>query len=189
MTTCTDVVSIALRKLSLTFSGNVPTSSELSDGISSLQSMYDGWVAQNVFGRLNPVRVSVDYSAKEQDQVVKTTALTVTLPVSVSEDGYERLPKDLSCVRIVSEVDTNVATHIFDVFTARWVRIDNLAPTDDAPLANRGKDGLASCLALYIASEYGISTPAAVALTAGRFMRSLTHRSMQSVESVAQVYF
>lgn len=181
MATCRDIVSRALRMGGVISKGEDPEAAELSDGVMALQGLYDGWFTGGMFGRLKDYYTEDDYDA-EVGQRVFITSGTVTLPDLVDD---EHPPRDLAAIEI-NDADGRQAW-IWD--RQEWVRIDTLAAADEAPLSNRGAEGLAACLAVSIMEEYGASPGPVTVAKAGAFRTNLRLRFGTEQEPVAGQWY
>lgn len=165
MTTCRDIVARALRMAGIVRKGREPKATELADGMFALQGLYDGWLTGGMFGKLKDHYAQEDYEA-EVGQRVYIESGAVTLPTLIENDHK---PRDLAVVEINTPTAREV--HVWD--RNAWVRIDALEAGDDAPLALRGAEGLAACLAVSIAEEYGAAITGSTASKAGNFRTNL----------------
>lgn len=208
MTTCNDIVTLALSRLRQIRAGDSPTGTEAEYGLTALQSLYTGWINTGLFGRMNDTVISSNYTAQEQDRVINDGGYTVTLPTIITpivpmgsyyplypddriytalQSTQQRPPRDLSMIAVVT---SGVTVHtIYDARTRAWVPLDTLALPDTAPLANRGVTGLASCLAEILADEFGAPVTPGIAQQATMFKWGLSSRySSQRVDNMA-TYF
>jgi hypothetical protein len=206
--TCQDIAAKAMQRLRLLSSGESPTGQEAEDIMLVIQSMYDTWISDGLFGRMNDTVISGNYTAQEQDRVINDGGYTVTLPITIQPripSGYyygdwpdnglwsalqtssPRPPRDLSLIAVVA---SGATTHsIYDARLRAWVKLDGLALTDIAPLSNRGFSGLASIVAEKIADDFGASVTPGVQQEATSFRWGLSSRySSQRVEAM-QDYF
>lgn len=167
MATCRDIVARALHMTGIVPRSEDPDADELRDGLTVLQSLYDGWLTGGMFGRLTDVYEPGDYEALESQRVFVDSG-TVTLPATIDE----RKPRDL--VAIEAHDDAGRRAWIWD--RTEWVRIDALAASDTAPLSNRGVNGLAACLAVAYAEEYGAQLSASVVRQCGQFKSALSYK-------------
>lgn len=181
MATCRDIVSRALRMSRVVDRGDDPEAEELADGMIVLQSLYDQWLVSGMFGRLLDVYSAGDYEAGEGQRVFIDSG-TITLP-SVIDD--ERKPRDL--VAIEAHDDSGRQVWIWD--RTAWVRIDNLTDSDEAPLSQRGVNGLAACVAVAYAEEFGAEITASTARQCGSFKAALAYRLGSETDPVAGVYY
>lgn len=173
--TCQTLITRALRKLNVVGAGVSPAAAEAADALSTLQGMYDGWVTGGVFGAMNDVIKSADYTAKEYDRVRKDGACTITVPTTFEDEytGLTRPPRDLAAIQILYPATSARETHLYDATIGEWVRIEALALADDPPLFNRNQDGLACCLAEALADEYQAQVGAQTALRAAKFRSNI----------------
>lgn len=166
MTTCRDIVSRALRMAGIVAKGRDPKAPEMTDGMFALQSTYDSMFVGGMFGRLRDVHVGEDYEAGPGQRVFASDG-EVTLPAM---DGYDcRSIRDLTAIEINAEGIRQ--TYIWD--RNGWTRLDSLGETDEAPLAHRGAEGLAACVAMQIVEDYGQSPTAMMDRKAGNFRTNL----------------
>jgi hypothetical protein len=195
MTTCNDIIRLAMGQLRQLRAGEQPTGQEALDGMIAMQAMFDSWTAQGLFGRVNDTIPTSDYTACEQDRVINDGGYTITLPTTITpilptgtyypiwpdertwtalQSATQRPPRDRARIEIVASGTTK--RYLYDARTRAWVRIDGLALTDTAPLANRGALGLSACLAGLIADSYGEQVSPSTARQAALFMWGLSAR-------------
>lgn len=179
--TCGDIVRMAMSRLRQLRTGEIPTGAESADGMVTLQAMYDNWVATGLFGRLNDTIPSAAYTAQEQDRIINDGGYVITLPASIIatapmgtyaprypderiwsalQTNVARPPRDFTVIEVVESGATKRFMYLAHLRT--WGRLDSLVLTGGAPLAGRGSAGLASCLAEFMADEYGVDAPAGV---------------------------
>lgn len=120
-------------------------------------------------------------------------AFTVDGAVSVSQNQRLLLqvttPRDLAPIVITDTATGNVADYVYDGSMKKWVPLWNLDIDDEAPLSFRNSDGLASCLAVKIADQFGADIPATTALSANSFQASLATGFSNPRQEVQGVYF
>lgn len=167
MTTCRDVVTRALRMARIT--RETPAAEEATDGLTVLQSLYDGWLAGGMFGRLADVYETGSYEAKEGERVY-LDAGTLTLPVDVDD---ERKPRDLAAIEGFTAGGSRVA-YIWD--RTAWVQTNALTLDSEAPLSGRGVNGLAACLAVAYAEEFGAEIPGSTVMQSRNFKQALSYK-------------
>lgn len=180
MKTARDVITLSLKKIGVLRSGGEASTSDASDALASLASLYEEWISQGAFGRVRDVVVNVAGEATAYPSVhinEMVDGVTIDLPsvvpydywytwrpyrdygwglnVPLGGDDGNNVPRDKSVIRITSSENTTRATYIYDGTIQRWMRIDNLALTDEAPLSARGFDGLASVLAIRLTELFG----------------------------------
>jgi len=146
MATCRDVITQALQQSRIAALGDAPEDSEITFGLTVLQSLFDNWVSSGMFGRMKDVYKTIDYTAQEQDRVITSGSPTITIPDAFGDDdkvGTTRPPYDLSLIEVVGATRK---VWLYD--TNGWVDINALALGDTCPLARRGN--LAAVLALEI---------------------------------------
>lgn len=82
-------------------------------------------------------------------------------PLPAAYYGAENvvMPQDRAVVQVTYQSAAPDAairsTYVYDAPVQRWLRIDTLEDTDEAPLSARGPDGLASVLAVRLADQFG----------------------------------
>jgi len=148
MATCLDVITYALRLARVTASGASPSAAETADGLACLQSMYDSWLANGMFGKLEDVYLTVNDTAQEGKRYLLAAGITLTEPTTIpaedSADGSERQPRDLSIYESLTSTGTRTV-RLYD--RTGWVNLLGLASSDIAPLSGRAAMGLAATLA------------------------------------------
>lgn len=180
MATCREIITSALRKIGGVSEGQpAPVPYDAQVALETLQGWYIGAVNQGVFGRLNDVLVEDDYEVEEFDRVTVTSGapLTITFPATVDDCGTERSPVDL-CPVVVANNDTTTGTqsYLYDANVSAWVALDDLGLDDEAPLSNRGSEGLACLLAVALAEGRGKTVGPITSGRAATFVATLTAR-------------
>jgi hypothetical protein len=190
--TVRDVVNKAFRKLGVTRSGGVASGNDAADGLASLVALYNGWVTQGAFGRVRNVPITTEASVvagpNQHINVLTEDAVTVELPSTMqyiprwdydplgdygfgapfgypwTESAFVNVPPDKTVVRITDQFGPSRAVYIYDGYVQLWMRIDELALGDEAPLSQRDADGLAAILAVRLSDEFGaeLLTPGTV---------------------------
>lgn len=161
-----------------------PTARELEDGMTVLQSLYAGWIAGGMFGRLEDVYKSGDYDALEGERVSVDDA-TITIPATIDDDGETRAPRELTAVAVITS--TGEVLYLF--VAGQWRRLDTLAETDEAPLSNRGANGLAACVAVAYAEEFGAPLGPGTYAQCRNFKTALSFKFGSTREPVAADWF
>ena len=145
-----------------------PSAAEMRDGLTVLQSLYDGWLHGGMFGRLTDVYEPGDYEAGEGERVYIEDG-TVTLPTEIDD----RKPRDLVAIEVFD--DDGRKAWVWD--RNAWVRIDSLTENDAAPLAARGMNGLAACVAVNYVEEFGEGTiTQSMVRQCGQFKAALSYK-------------
>lgn len=155
MPTCRDIITAALRQARIISPGETPEAEEIDDGLFCLQGMYESWVETGMFGRLADVYKTADYNGLE-GEAVTIAGGNVTVASTFAEDGStgtDRAPYDLSCIRVFDRDVSTYSTQVYDRF--QWVSLTSLTLDAEAPLASRGRDGLAACLAERYVEQFG----------------------------------
>ena len=147
MATCRSVVTNALKLARVISSGETPSSDEADDGMACLQSLYDQWFHNGMFGELEDVYLDSDDVAEEGKRYYIPAGITLSAPTSeyVDSFGDTRQPRDLSAYESLTSTGTRTVK-IYD--RTAWVSLLDLALADEAPLSGRGEMGLAACLAI-----------------------------------------
>lgn len=182
MTTCRDIVSRALRMAGIVPKGRDPKAVEMTDGMFALQSLYDSMFTGGMFGRLYDVNASDGFGV-EPGQRVYVESGTVPLPVMGEYDRCQI--RDLAALEINDE--SGRKAYIWD--RTAWVRLDSLDETDEAPLAARGAEGLAACLALHIVGDYGVQPTPMMVSNAGNFRNNIRLGMGAQRDVVAGVWY
>lgn len=180
MATCRDVVTRALRMAKVVPRSDEPDAEELRDGLIVLQSLYDTWLTNGMFGRLKDVYEEGDYEAGEGERVMSTGA--ITLPSVIDDD---RKPRDLSAIETFT--GSTRAAYIWD--RTAWVSITNLAESATAPLSDRGMNGLAACLAQAYCEEFGEPLTSSIVMQAAAFRTGLSFKFGTTRDVVAGSYY
>lgn len=186
MATCSDIISRAFQMTGIVALGDEPTAEEAQFGLEALQSMYDAWVEDGMFGRLRDVYTTVAYEGQEQERVIAPAGVTVTWPATITSVAGDRAPRELSCiVAIVDGVQTSKVYH-----KGAWVTLGGLEASTVAPLADRGAFGLSAALALMIAETFqrGIVSES-VARMARQFIGSISMKLGATPRASETVYF
>lgn len=186
MTTVRDVVKLALKMGRVISSGEQPEAEEAADGLVALQSLYDGWVASGMFGRLTDVYAANDDEAEESHRYVAASGVTITIPTTIEDGDEERPPRDLTVIETVTSAGVR-AVKIYD--RTGWVDLLGLELEDDAPLASRGASGLAACLAMTYSEMFGAQIGPATQRLAGTFRASLAAKWGSSQSAAEQEFF
>ena len=167
MTTCAAIVSRALHMGGIVPRRRSPSAEELRDGMTILQSLYDEWLVSGMFGRLTDVYQDGDYEAGEGERVYLSSG-SVTLPSEIDD----RKPRDLVAIEYFDAQGRKA--YLWD--RTGWVRIDALEPGEDAPLSERGANGLAACVAVAFIEEFGGSVSSGMMLQARNFKTALSYK-------------
>jgi hypothetical protein len=183
MTTCRDIVTLALRQARVVGVGRSPRAAEAAEGMTALQSLYDSMFSHGPLGPFTEVYATEDYTAKEDERIIADNA-TITIPDSIEVYGDDpRTPTDLAAVVVIT--DTTRLQYVFSL--GRWEVCHGLSLDDVAPLAERDKTGLAALLAKEYAEMFGAQLTPATMMRAMRFQGDLSSRF--STKSAEPEYF
>lgn len=171
MTTCRDIVTLALRQARIVGIGRTPRASEAAEGMDALQALYDRMFADGPLGPFTDVYATSDYTAKENERIIADNA-TITIPDTFDDGGELRTPKDLSAIIVVT--DTTQKNYVFSL--GRWQIADSLTLDSEAPLANRDRVGLAALLAVQFAEMFGAVLPPETTRRAYQFKGRISHK-------------
>lgn len=210
MATCRETVEGALRKLGKLGAGRSARLADADDTLEVLKGLYFKWINEGAFGRLRDVVPTTSYTAGENERVFRNTeaVASITLPELVTDQWHgtpaeygsrwvspatvnqsQRPPMDCSVV-VVSDTLTGTTLHyLYDRQRASWVTIDDLTLDAVAPLSQRDPMGLAACVAVQIADQFGQDVPGVTAAQAAAFQSGLTNRWSMPRRQVASSYF
>ncbi len=188
--TVRDIIFSASRKLNAAQLGVSLAAEEAEEHLATVIGAYEELVNAGSFGRMKDVLAQSNYTAEEYDRVRYTDPVVITIPTQITDrcTGDLRSPFDLSSVILV-RTGHDPQISVYDALLGLWVRLDGLTLDSLAPLARRGRDGLACWIAVKIADVYGLPVPPATARGSGLFMASLmSKRSSPRVETVAEYF-
>lgn len=171
MTTCRDIVTLALRQARIVGIGRTPRASEAAEGMEALQALYDSMFSDGPLGPFTDVYKTENYTANENERVIADN-ITVTIPDTFDDEGETRAPKDLSAIVVLTSTGAN--NYVFSL--GEWQVCNNLALDDAAPLANRDKAGLAALLAVQFAEMFGATLPPETTRRAYKFKGRISHK-------------
>jgi len=171
MTTCRDIVTLALRQARIVGIGRTPRAAEADEGMEALQSLYNSMFSNGPFGPFTEVYATADYTAKENERIIANGA-TITIPDTIDNYDTVRTPADLSAVVVV----TDVARKQYVFSLGRWETVHDLTLDSSAPLAERDRTGLAALLAMEYAEMYGAQLTPATTQRGLRFKGDLSHK-------------
>jgi hypothetical protein len=192
MATCLTVIADALRLGRVIGMGREPRAAEAEAGLRCLQSLYDMWIANGMFGRLEDTWLDTDGTAEEGKRYFVTSGVTLTgLGDEYAPDGDEaRQPRDLAIFE-VNETDGDRFVQIYD--RDGWVEMTQLTLDSIAPLSNRGGMGLSACLATsgaflaMFGSGQGISTD--IYQLANQFQQALAMKRGTTRDAAGADYY
>lgn len=180
MPTCRDIITRALRIGRVTRN---PTAREVDEGLNDLQGIYDGWVASGMFGRLTDVYASQDYEAQPGERVY-SNGHTITRATSVDGSEGARAPRDLQAISVYGTAWQHY------IWTGAWTELTGLTLNDEAPLADRDAEGLASLLAITLTEGFRSEglTPAFVRRGL-RFQGGISHKFGSTQDELPGEFF
>jgi hypothetical protein len=187
MPTCRDIITRALRKARVYAAGETPSDDDMADGLDELQNLYEQWGSNGMFGRLADVLTADDYEASPNERITVTDAATVTIPTSFETDGEDYPAYDTAFIEVVDVDAGTVTRYLWE--SGAWVEISGLGLNDEAPLAGKGRSGLAACLAIPLAEEFGTNVGPGVARQAGAFKTGLSLKYGSDAQRTASDYF
>ena len=206
MATCRYIVNSALRKLGRLGAGREPRVADAADTLAALQGLYGYWVVAGAFGRLTDVVPLTNYTARENERVMRDPALvTVTMPEMVPTyaaprpygqerawnavfPGSARPPRDGAVVQIKDTNGGQFETWVYDGTQREWIGIEALQLDSQAPRYGDDPEGLSAALALEVADMFGAEVGQGTARQAARYMTALTHRYSTPRQPVPGVY-
>lgn len=172
MPTCRDIITRSLVKAKVYSPGETPSAEDMESGLDELQNLYEQWGSNGMFGRLADVLADTDYDASPNERITATGSAVITIPTSFEIDGEDYPPYDTAFIEVIDTVATTVSRYIYE--SGAWVAIGNLTLDSTAPLAGKGRGGLAACLALTLAEEFGGEIGPGLARQAGSFKTGLS---------------
>ncbi len=172
MQTCADIITRALRKARIYAPGETPSDDEMNDGLDELQNLYEQWGSSGMFGRLTDVLTDDDYDAAANERILVSGGAVVTIPTSFEVDGEDVPPYDTAFIEIIDTDASIVTRYLYE--NGVWGAIGDLVLTDLAPLSGRGRSGLAACLAMSLAEEFGAQIGPGVQRQAAAFKTALS---------------
>jgi hypothetical protein len=187
MPTCQDIITRALRKARVYAAGETPSAEDMADGLEELQNLYEQWGSNGMFGRLADVYTNDDYEAAPNERITITDGGVVTIPDTVEDDGSDYPPYDTAFVEVIDVAGDSVERHIYE--NGAWTLISGLALSDEAPLASKGRSGLAACLALAYAEEFGAQIGPGVMRQAAAFKTGLSLKYGGDAQRTAPDYY
>jgi hypothetical protein len=157
MATCLDIITYALRMTGVVAFGRDAKAAEAEEGMAALQSLYDQWRTNGMFGKLEDTYLDDDATAEEGKRYYVPAGAVLTAPTSEITDncGKVRQPRDLALYEALTASGTQTAM-LYD--RTQWVSLLDLSLVDDAPLSSRGTYGLAAALVI----EGGFPPPKAM---------------------------
>lgn len=160
--TIRDVITLALKKLSVIRGSGEPKAQDAADALASLASYYQEIITGGMCGRVRDVPITKAFDGNagynQHISVITDDTVTIDLPdlmpwswwcnwrpdrdygwglnVPYNETG-DQVPPDLSVVRITYKESDDRATYLYDGTIQRWLRVDNLLIPDQNSVLNR----------------------------------------------------
>ena len=170
--TVRDIITRSLVKAKVYSPGETPSAEDMESGLDELQNLYEQWGSNGMFGRLADVLVSAAYTASANERITATASAVITIPTSFEIDGEDFPPYDTAFIEVINTVAATVTRYLYE--SGSWVTISSLTLDSTAPLAGKGRSGLAACLALSLAEEFGGEIGPGLARQAGSFKTGLS---------------
>lgn len=184
MTTVREIITLGLQLGRVIPLGEEPDAAESDAGLTVLQGMYDSMFADGQFSKLTDVYKTVNYEALENERI--TSSATITLPTLLDVEYDEpRAPRDLSAVVVITP--TGQENYVFS--GGAWEECHGLTLDSTAPLATRGKDGLAALFAMYFCEAFGGSLGPMYTRRGNQFRGSLSYKLGSTRDVVAAEYY
>lgn len=174
MVSCLDIVTLAMRQARVIAMGETPSDDEGEAGLEALRGLYEQWFVGGMFGQLTDSIEASSFTAEPNQRIRHDGSITVTLPTEVDDDGDIYPPYDLSIIEVFDTSTGEMTRSIYDASAGGWITLGEIELTDDAPLASRGRDGLAACLAISFAEMFGSNIGPGVAMRARGFKMALS---------------
>lgn len=140
----------------------------------------DGWV--NDFGRDAPYYGTTVTISDDGDTTTVTVAPSQPL-------GYCKPPRDGAVVSISDAVCGQTKSYLYDGTIKKWQGLDDLALDAEAPRSSADPQGLAACLAVEIADQFGVEVMPATLAQASRFKSAMVNRFSMPRQMVPGVYY
>jgi hypothetical protein len=204
-----------MRKIGVLATGAEPQPSEAQEALDLLRQMYLEFVGAGTFGRQADVFVpagSADFTARENRRytVENIRDIAITLPEMVNDTwcrwtppygdlwrppvvdtepaSDDRPPLDGALVTAGDLSSETTRTFVYDAALARWVSLQDLELTDQAPLSTRYAEGLMCELALRLAAEYEAEPSVTVVRGAAQGRSAMVNRFDGPVRQSAGIF-
>ncbi|KQS01501.1 hypothetical protein ASG11_17765 [Sphingomonas sp. Leaf357] len=188
---CLDLISRALRRIGVLAAGTAPSDIEANDALDVLSAIYLRLITEGVFGTLRDVVPTGDYTAGENERVIRSNGMVgvISLPDTINDCGRDRAPLDGSLVIISDSYTDETEAWLYDGAVKSWVLLTELTLTDTAPMSNRDPLGLVCTLATELADEYGQQASDIIRMNAARFHMGIAHNWSNPSTVVRGDYF
>lgn len=178
MATNLDIIKRALKKIRVLASGRTPDGDMTQTCMDALSGLYLEAVDAGAFGRFSDVLATENYTAGEFQRIRASDGVTVTLPLTISDNtyvgnqytwpamtiwgGYDygawsadrpRPPFNNSAVQVIRPTGSTTYTYVAE--RGAWVSLDETDSTDTFPFQKSWEDGWAALLAERVADNYG----------------------------------
>lgn len=185
MTTVREIITLGLQLARVIPLGRDPKAKESEAGLTILQGMFDSMFADGQFSSLTDVYVNFAYTAKENERI-RADGVTVTKPALIDVEGTtQRTPRDLSAIVVI----TNAGQENYVFTDGAWIACHGLTLDSVAPLATRGKDGLAALLAMYFAEAFGTQLGPMWTRRGNQFRGSLSYKLGSTRDAATNEYY
>jgi hypothetical protein len=149
------IVTLALSKLGISGGTRPARQADLDLGLQTLRSLYRNLISSGALGRANPVTPHGDYTARENDRILRNIDHigTIALPELVRErasfghsDQYDfydypvcgrpRPPRDGAFVIINDANSGGTEEWLYEAYTNRWISLHDLTLQEHEELRN-----------------------------------------------------
>lgn len=181
MTIQTAIVRRAMRMLNLVGVGASLDPDEADEALVAFQSMMLSLPGLGLGDQLEPVLISANYTAGENESITDSSgSAVITLPPTIaaedSETGEERAPLNGAIVQINSA--TVATVYVYVAYLKGWKQLTGLTLAGESPLGPAHDEGLAAMLAERIAGP-NTAIPSNVVLMAEKGQRDIYLRFEQ----------
>ena len=205
MSTVQTVLNRALQKLGVISAGNNPEASDNALALQALKGLFRHYRTSGAFGKVYEVLPTLaSYTVLEGDHVIRSSITTqINLPDTIAADGdftdygvegvfitdqnSIRPPRDMSYASITDQ-DTGLTTdYIYDGQIAQWICVETLTYNSICPLSFRDENGLAACLAMHVADEFGQQPTELIMRASNRFEEALAMNWSEAGQAVTRI--
>lgn len=198
MATVQTIINRALAKLGVIGAGEDPEDNDNALCFQALKGVYRHLRTAGAFGTIYEVFPNTEsYFANENEHIIRNADVTkvVILPESVAniegqgdygvptftvDENYVRAPRDMAYIAITDQATSTTLDYLYDGQNALWRCIETMTLNDVAPLSFRDENGLAACLAMHVADEFGQQVTQLISRSANRFEEGVTQNWSES---------